>query len=67
MRSEKQTDRYPDQALSENFVVGPRASDFLPDKDGEAGDIDLIVDGAGHSQAGQPRLPLSDSSCASSI
>jgi hypothetical protein len=34
------------QALSEDSVVGPRASVFSPDKDGEAGDIGCIVDGA---------------------
>jgi hypothetical protein len=34
------------QALSENSVVGPRASVFSPGKDGEAGDIGFIVDGA---------------------
>jgi len=33
-------------ALSENSVVGPRASGFLSGKDGEAGDIGIIVDGA---------------------
>jgi hypothetical protein len=38
-------------ALSESSVVGPRASGFLPDKDGEAGDIGSIVDAAGCSQA----------------
>ncbi|KPK43581.1 MAG: hypothetical protein AMJ65_05395 [Phycisphaerae bacterium SG8_4] len=32
------------QALSENSVVGPRASVFSPGKDGEAGDIRFIVD-----------------------
>jgi len=32
----------------------------------EAGDIGFIVDGAGCSQPGQLRLPLSDSSCVSS-
>jgi len=31
-------------ALPENSVVGPRASDFSPGKDGEAGDIGFIVD-----------------------
>ncbi len=40
-----------DYALSENSVVGPRASGFSPGKDGEAGDIGFIVDGAGCSQA----------------
>ncbi|MBL7188140.1 MAG: hypothetical protein ISS70_17595 [Phycisphaerae bacterium] len=39
------------QALSENSVVGPRASGFSPGKDGEAGDIGFIVDAAGCSQA----------------
>ena len=36
------------QALSENSGVGPRASGFSSGKDGEAGDIGCIVDGAGH-------------------
>jgi hypothetical protein len=36
--------------LSENSVVGPRASVFSSDKDGEAGDIGCIVDGARCSQ-----------------
>ncbi|MBL7188569.1 MAG: hypothetical protein ISS70_19770 [Phycisphaerae bacterium] len=40
-----------DWALSENSVVGPRASGFSPGKDGEAGDIGFIVDAAGCSQA----------------
>jgi hypothetical protein len=39
------------KALSENSVVGPRASVFSPSKDGEAGDIGFIVDGAGCGQA----------------
>jgi hypothetical protein len=39
------------KALSENSVVGPRASGFSPDKDGEAGDVGFIVDAAGCSQA----------------
>jgi hypothetical protein len=30
-------------ALPENSVVGPRASVFSPDKDGEAGDVCFIV------------------------
>jgi len=38
-------------ALSENSVVGPRASGFSPGKDGETGDIGFIVDAAGCSQA----------------
>jgi hypothetical protein len=37
--------------LSEDSIVGPRASDFSPDKDGEAGDVGFIVDAAGCSQA----------------
>ena len=40
-----------DQVLSENSVVGPRASVFSPSKDGEAGDIGFIVDAAGCRQA----------------
>jgi len=39
------------QVLSENSVVGPRASGFSPGKDGEAGGIGFIVDAAGCSQA----------------
>ncbi|NOR66052.1 MAG: hypothetical protein GQ528_01695, partial [Woeseiaceae bacterium] len=39
------------EAVSENSVVGPRASVFSPGKDGEAGDIGFIVDAAGCSQA----------------
>jgi len=39
------------QALSENSVVGPRASVFSPGKDGEAGDAGSIVDTAECSQA----------------
>ena len=38
-------------SLSENSGVGPRASVFSPDKDGEAGDVGFIVDTAGCSQA----------------
>jgi len=38
-------------ALSEDSIVGPRASVFLPDKNGEAGDIGFIVDAAGCRQA----------------
>ena len=37
-------------ALSENSIVGQRASVFSPNTDGEAGDIGAIVDGAGHRQ-----------------
>ena len=37
--------------MSENSVVGPRASGFSPGKDGEAGDIGFIVDAAGCRQA----------------
>ena len=39
------------RSLSENSVVGPRASAFSPGKDGEAGDVGFIVDTAGCSQA----------------
>ena len=39
------------KALSEKSVVGPRASGFSSDKDGEAGDIGSIVDAAGCRQA----------------
>ncbi|MHC4435557.1 MAG: outer membrane protein assembly factor BamB family protein, partial [Planctomycetota bacterium] len=39
------------KALSEKSVVGPRASGFSSDKDGEAGDIGFIVDAAGCRQA----------------
>jgi riboflavin kinase/FMN adenylyltransferase len=38
------------QALSENSVVGPRASGFSSGKDGEAGDVGYIVDTAGCRQ-----------------
>jgi hypothetical protein len=41
------------KALSENFVVGPRASVFSSGKDGEAGDIGNIVDAAGRSPGGK--------------
>ena len=34
---------------SEYLIVGPRVSGFLSDKDGEAGDIEHIVDAAGCS------------------
>jgi len=37
--------------LSENSVVGPRASGFSPGKDGEAGDIGFIVDAAHYYNA----------------
>jgi hypothetical protein len=37
--------------LPEKSIVGSRASVFLSDKDGEAGDIGCIVDAAGCSQA----------------
>jgi hypothetical protein len=43
----------PDLALSKNSVVGPRASGFSSGKDGEAGDIGSIVDGAGHRPDGK--------------
>ena len=62
------------RALPEHCVVGPSASGFSPGKDGEVRqrrNIGFIVDGAldvhRDSQARQLRLPLSDSSCASSI
>jgi len=42
---------YQARSLSENSVVGPRASVFSSDKDGEAGDVGFIVDTAGCSQA----------------
>jgi hypothetical protein len=41
------------QALSENSIVGPRASGFSSGKDGEAGDIGYIVDAAGRSPGGK--------------
>jgi len=63
----------PDQALSENSVVGPRASGFSSGKDGEAGDIGSIVDGAGRrpdeKQAARNQIEFSDTafgSCTSS-
>jgi len=39
------------RSLSENSVVGPRASGFSPGKEGEAGDVGFIVDTAGCRQA----------------
>ncbi len=44
--------------LSENSLVGPRASVFSFGKDGEAGDVGFIVDAAGCSQA--KNKPLED-------
>ena len=41
----------PAWALSENSVVGTRASVFSPGKDDEAGDVGFIADVAGSSQA----------------
>jgi len=50
--------------LSEKFVVGPRASGFSSGKDGEAGDIECIVDGAGRrpdeKQAARNQIGFSD-------
>ncbi|MHC4627587.1 MAG: hypothetical protein ACYTDV_11450 [Planctomycetota bacterium] len=55
----------PYQALSEDSIVGPRASGLSPDKDGEAGDIGCIVDGAPDvhrdSQAGNKPLEVRSS------
>ena len=51
------------RSLSENSVVGPRASVFSPDKDGEAGDVCFIVDTRGQSggkQAAQSQIEFSD-------
>ncbi len=50
-----------DLALSENSVVGPKASVFLSGKDDEAGDIERIVDATGRRPDEQRQLPLSDS------
>jgi len=47
--------------LSENSVVGPRASIFSSGKDGEAGDIGFIVDTAGCSQTENKPLEASSS------
>jgi len=41
----------PNKAVLEYTVVGPRASGFLAGKDGEAGDIERIVDTAGRRPA----------------
>jgi hypothetical protein len=50
--------------LSEKSVVGPRASGFSSGKDGEAGDIGCIVDGAGRrpdeKQAARSQIEFSD-------
>ncbi|MCH7917334.1 MAG: hypothetical protein IIC50_05035 [Planctomycetes bacterium] len=54
------------KALSENSVVGPRASVFSPGKDGEAGDVGFIVDTAGCGQADNPVASCSPC-CASSV
>jgi hypothetical protein len=50
------------RSLSENSVVGPRASVFSPDKDGEAGDVCFIVDTAGCSPAENKPLKARSSS-----
>ena len=42
---------YQKHEMSVNSIMGPRASGFLPGKDGEAGDVGFIVDTAGCSQA----------------
>ncbi len=59
------------QALSENSVVRSRASGFSSDKDGEAGDIGCIVDGAGRrpdqKQAARSQTEFSDKASASII
>jgi len=52
----------PARSLSENSVVGPRASVFSSDKDGEAGDVGSIVDTAGCRQAGNKPLEARSSS-----
>jgi len=63
-----------EQALSEDSIVGPRASVFLPGKDGdlsgialattEAGDIEHIVDAAGRrpgeKQAARSQIEFAD-------
>jgi hypothetical protein len=50
--------------LSENSIVGPRASGFSAGKDGEVGDIERIVDGAGRrpdeKQAARSQIEFSD-------
>ena len=60
------------RSLSENSVVGPRASGFSPGKDGdlsrrssaktEAGDVGFIVDTAGCRQAENKPLEARSSS-----
>jgi hypothetical protein len=50
------------RSLSENSVVGPRASFFSLGKDGEAGDVGFIVDAAGCSQAENKPLEARSSS-----
>jgi len=39
--------------LSENSIVGPRASDFPSGKDGEAGVLEQYVDTAGRNPGGK--------------
>ncbi|MFC1793856.1 hypothetical protein ACFL3Q_09750 [Planctomycetota bacterium] len=50
--------------MSEKFVVGPRASGYSSGKDGEAGDIERIVDGTGRrpdeKQAARSQIGFSD-------
>jgi hypothetical protein len=51
------------RSLSENSVVGPRASVFSPGKEGEAGDVGFIVDTrvqAGGKQAARSQIEFSD-------
>ena len=45
------------RSLSENFVVGPRASVFSPGKDGEAGDmvISSMQPDAARREKGRPK------------
>ncbi len=50
--------------MSKNSIVGPRASVFSSGKDGEAGDIEHIVDGDGRrpdgKQAARSQIEFSD-------
>jgi hypothetical protein len=50
------------RSLSENSVVGPRASVFSAGKDGEAGDVCFIVDTASCGQAEKEPLEARSSS-----
>ena len=54
---------WPVRSLSENSVVGPRASVFSSAKDGEAGDVGFIVDArvqSGGQQAARSQIEFSN-------